>query len=192
MYRWMRNAHLLLGLVSLPMLLMYGISAVQMAHPKWFAMKPQIAETKAQLKPLPENYDGRVLAREIMEQCGVRGVLNKVEPQPNGYHLEISRVGTSYSVDFDQRTREARIQTTTLTFMGMVNRLHHIGTVRSPSLAVNALGVLVFAVSACLVLLALSGIYLWFQFHRERMIGALLLALSLAYGLTFVILIRMA
>ena len=192
MYRWMRNAHLILGLVALPMLLMYGISAIGMSHPAWFSGKRQVNEKVVQFYPSPEKYDGRALARELMQQFGLRGVLQTVEPTPHGYHLQIARVGTSCAIDYNQQTGEAKIRTTTLTFMGMLNRVHHIGTVRSPSQAVNALGVLVFFASVCLILLALSGIYLWFQFHRERVIGALLLALSLGYGLTFMILIRIA
>jgi len=190
MYRWMRNAHLILGLLCVPMLLMYGISSIQMSHTKWFSMKPRVSEQTARLAP--EGNDGRALAREIMEQNGLRGVLKTLELTPGGYHFEIGRVGTSYSIDYHRQTGEARIRTTTFTFMGMLNRIHHIGTVRSPSLAIDALGGLVLLVSVCLILLALSGIYLWFQFHQERLIGTALLAASLAYGLTFVVLIHIA
>ncbi len=192
MYRWMRNAHLLVGLLSVPMLLMYGLSAIGMAHPTWFSAKPQVREQVVQINPAPAGSDGRALARDLMQQCGLRGVLKAVQPTATGYHLEFGRVGTSYAVDYDRISGEARIRTTTLTFMGMLNRLHHIGTVRSPSLAVNALGALVLLVSVCVVWLAASGIYLWFQFHRERVIGSVLLALSLSYGLTLMILIRFA
>jgi hypothetical protein len=76
--------------------------------------------------------------------------------------------------------------------MGMLNHLHHIDGFRTPSLAVDILGVFVLLVSISLIVLALSGIYLWFQFHQERKIGALLLALSLGYSLTLMILIRVA
>jgi hypothetical protein len=192
MYRWMRNAHLVLGLLAVPMLLMYGISAIGMDHHGWFTGKPRVSERAAQLNPAPDRGDARALARALMQQCGLRGVLKSVEPRTDGFRLEIGRVGTSYAIDYNQDTREATIQTTTLTLMGMLNRLHHIGTVRSPSLAVNVLGALVLVVSVCLILLALSGIYLWFQFHRERVIGTVLLALSLAYGLTFIVLIHVA
>ena len=192
MYRWMRNAHLILGLLCVPMLLMYGISAIQMSHTQWFSLKPQVSERTVRLAPAPEANDGRALARELMEQSGLRGVLKALKPTPGGYHLEIGRVGTSYAVDYDRQTGEATIRTTTLPFMGMLNRIHHLGTVRTPALAVNALGWLVLLVSLCLILLALSGIYLWFQFHQEWVIGAVLLALSLGYGLAFLILIRVA
>lgn len=52
MRKWMRNIHLLMGLLSLPFLLMYGLSAVQMAHPKWF--KPQPVLTKQTIAVSPE------------------------------------------------------------------------------------------------------------------------------------------
>ena len=48
-------------------------------------------------------------------------------------------------------------------------------------------------VSAALVLLGLSGIYLWFESHKERVVGAALLTISLGYSLTtLMILLRLA
>jgi hypothetical protein len=49
MYKAIRNVHLLLASFSLPFLLMYAISAVQMAHNTWFAMKPAVREQQFSL-----------------------------------------------------------------------------------------------------------------------------------------------
>ena len=40
--------------------------------------------------------------------------------------------------------------------------------------------------------LGLTGIYMWFKLHTERVSGAVLLALSLSYSLTLIYLIRTA
>lgn len=127
-----------------------------------------------------------------MVECGVRGVLSEVRPTPDGYHLAMENLGTTYEADYTNQTQEAKIRTTTGTFMGMLNRLHHVKGFRSPSQAVDLVGGLVLLASLTLILLGLTGIYLWFQFHEERKIGAVLLGLSLAYSLTLMILIRAA
>ncbi len=51
MYRIIRNTHLLLASFSLPFLIMYGVSAVQMSHSTWFTMKPAVAEHELSLAP---------------------------------------------------------------------------------------------------------------------------------------------
>ena len=40
MYGWFRSTHLFLGVFSFLLLLVYGLSAVQMAHNGVFPMKP--------------------------------------------------------------------------------------------------------------------------------------------------------
>ena len=44
MYTTIRSIHLLLASFSLPFLVMYGVSAVQMSHSAWFQMKPAVHE----------------------------------------------------------------------------------------------------------------------------------------------------
>ena len=50
MYPTLRTIHLLCGALALPMLLMYAVSAVQMAHSKWFRLKPSVTDAKVQLQ----------------------------------------------------------------------------------------------------------------------------------------------
>ena len=49
-----------------------------------------------------------------------------------------------------------------------------------------------FKIADLLVILALTGIYLWFKIHTERVIGSILLAVSLGFSLTLIMLIRTA
>jgi hypothetical protein len=52
--------------------------------------------------------------------------------------------------------------------------------------------VFVALISVALIVLSLTGIYLWFKIHTERVIGIILLVLSLGYSLTLIVLIRTA
>jgi hypothetical protein len=48
-------------------------------------------------------------------------------------------------------------------------------------------GMSALIVSIAFALLGLTGIYLWFHFHKERKIGAILLGLNLAYSLGLIV-----
>src|SRR5689334_25354003 len=87
MYRTLRTIHLLCGVFALPMLLMYGMSAVQMAHSKWFDMKPSVTEVTV---PMRSDYvDGRQLAHDIMANRSIRGDINSVQQTPAGFNVRI-------------------------------------------------------------------------------------------------------
>ncbi|MGH9370346.1 MAG: hypothetical protein ACRD15_02310, partial [Vicinamibacterales bacterium] len=62
MYTIVRNIHLVLASLSLPFLLMYGVSAVQMSHGTWFEMRPTVREHRMTLTP--GQNDARTIARE--------------------------------------------------------------------------------------------------------------------------------
>ena len=59
-------------------------------------------------------------------------------------------------------------------------------------LPANAWALLSFLGSAGLFLIGASGIYLWFCHHEERVIGSILLVVGLVYGITSLVLSRMA
>jgi hypothetical protein len=52
--------------------------------------------------------------------------------------------------------------------------------------------VFVVIVSIALILQGLTGIYLWFHFHKERRIGAILLGINLLYSFGLIVLMRLA
>lgn len=191
MYRWFRNTHLAAGLLAVPFLLMYGISAMQMSHGGWFSLKPAVTETTVTIASSHIN-DGRALARELMDQNHLRGEIQQAQATATGFQLRIARPGTVYRVDYLSQTHQARIQTSVANFMGMLNRIHHLAGFRQSSLVVDVWGGWVLLVSICLIVLGLTGIYMWFHFYKERLIGLILLALSLGYSLSLIFLIRAA
>lgn len=190
MYRFFRNTHLFLGLGAFLFLLMYGLSSVQMAHDSWFSMAPVVTEMRMTL-PAETSDDPRAIAREL-RSAGVRGELQEIHPTEAGYKFEIVRPGTYCKIEYTRSTREAKVRMQASGFMGMLNRIHHVaGTWHGYSL-IDAWGVFVGFVSASLIVLGVTGIYLWFKTRGERAIGALLLALNLAFCITLLVLIRTA
>jgi hypothetical protein len=190
MYRLLRNTHLFLGLAAFLFVLMYGLSAVQMAHDTWFSMKPVVTEMRVSVAP-DTSDDPRAVARQLRD-VGVRGELGDVSDTAAGYKFEVARPGTNYQVEYTRATREAKIKVSTAGFMGMLNRIHHLRGLGHDFGLINAWGVCVGLVSAVLILLGLTGIYLWFKIHSERVIGVALLAINLGICVTLLVLIRTA
>lgn len=191
MYRWFRNFHLIVGLLVFPMVMMYSISALGMAN-GWFLHKPQVSERTVMLGNSPDMSNARVVALKLMDDYGLRGQLNRIHQTPDGFLLQIGRAGTFYKVEYSRETGKAKIRTTVASFMGLMNRLHHISGLGHHFIPIELLAIYVLIASVSLILLGATGIYLWFQFHKERKIGALLLAANLAYSITLLILIRAA
>jgi hypothetical protein len=190
MYKWIRNTHLLIGLFAFLFLLMYGVSAVQMAHNRWFNNKPAVTESEIALTA--GVTDARAVARELMDRHGLRGELAQVRKAGDGFSFRIVRPGTVYEVAYSPETGNVKVKTNVANIMGMLNRIHHIGGLWHDFTLTNVWAVFVALVSVALILLSLTGIYLWFKIHTERVIGVILLTLSLGYSLTLIVLIRTA
>lgn len=190
MYRFFRNTHLFLGIAAFLFVLMYGLTAVQMAHQSWFSMKPTVTETQVAI-PAGIADDPRAIAQELARQ-GMRGELRDVKKTDGGYKLHMNRPGTEYEVDYSRGSREARVRVESGGIMAILNRIHHVGGVWHGYWLINAWGACVGLVSASLILLGASGIYLWFKTHGERVVGAILLAINLGVCVTLLVLIRTA
>jgi len=189
-YKFLRNTHLLLGLFSFLFLMMYGVSSVQMVHTTWFDLKPRVIESEATLARDVTNP--RDAGRQLMDQGLVKGELQQIRNTGAGYNFRVVRPGTVYEVDYVAQTGATKIRTSVATFMGMLNRIHHVGGLWHEYTLTNVWAVFVGVISVMLILLSLTGIYLWFKIHTERLIGAVLLALSLGYSVTLIVLMRTA
>jgi hypothetical protein len=185
----MRNTHLLIGLLSVPFLLMYGLSAAQMAHQKWFKPEPVIRKQTIAVSPADAS-DARSLARVLMALGHIRGEVRRAETTPNGYKVGVVRPGTVQDVDYDRAKGQATIKTSTSDFVFMLNRLHHVAGIRHDYGLLNAWGWALGLTGALLIVLAVTGIYLWFKMHGELIMGLILLTLSLGYSLALLYALR--
>ncbi len=185
MHKLLRNTHLLTGLFGCLFVLMYGLSAIQMAHNKWFPMKPRVSE---QSYTLAGSLDARAVARELMDRHGVRGDLAQVA----GTNFRIVRPGAVCEVRYDASTGEAKVKTNTAGFWGMLNRLHHVRGLWHEYALINLWGGFVALISLAMFLLGATGIYLWFKLYNERVIGLVIMIASFAWSLTAAYLIRTA
>lgn len=191
MQRWFRNTHLVLGLLSSSFLLMYGISSVQMAHRPWFSAKPDVTVANVAVRSA-EASGARALARALMRRGLLAGEVTNTAVKPFGYQVRVVRPGTVQDVKYVRESGIAEITTNRSNFLFVLNRLHHLAGVRHDYVPVNFWGGVLGLVSAMLIALALTGIYLWFKMHGERLAGSVILAISLGYSLTLIVLMRLA
>ena len=192
MYQTLRNIHLFLGLFLCLFILTYGVSSVQVAYPGWFSSRPTITEKEIVVGPEMAT-NPRALAKELMDHHGLQGRLGKIRKTDDGFRFEIGRTGTYSGVRYNAGTGQVQIRTHTNDFVGMLKAIH-FGTagVQTGYWLQNLWGVFVVLVSLALIVLGCTGIYLWFKIHTERVIGTVLLAVGLLWGLTLSVLLFIA
>src|SRR5262249_40127956 len=132
-------------------------------------------------------------AREVMERVPeARGELQNIQATPAGVTLRIVLPGTVHEVRYTRATGAATLKTSVGGVMVMLNRLHHMAGVAHQVTALNVWGWAVAIVSLGLVLLGVTGLWMWFLRRTERALGAVLLGVNLAFALVLIVLIRQA
>lgn len=183
MYRWLRNTHLITGVFGFLFVLMYGLSAVQMVHREWFRSGSRVTQRSYKLLA---SLDARAAARDLMDRHGLRGEIEHVRDSS----FSIARPGTVHRVRYDPATGETQVRTETPGFWGLINRLHHAHGIQHSDPIINVWGWLVAGISVAMVLLGMTGICMWFQNYKDRVAGAVILIVSLAWSLTAAYLMR--
>lgn len=190
MYSTLRTVHLLLASLSLPFLLMYGVSAVQMSHGAWFTLTPAVRESVLSLPP--DLADARVVGREATARANdVRGELASVVIGDE-MTLRLVLPGTVHELRYRRQTGETRVTTSVSGAMGMLNRLHHAAGLWHEPRPLQLWGGAVAVVSVALLLLGASGIWMWFVRRSERRLGVVLLAMNLTIAGALLVAMRLA
>jgi len=189
MFKLIRNVHLFLGLLCFSFLLMYSVSAVQMSHVDWFTMEPTVTEQSVAVD-VADVQNPRAFAQQLM-QAGMWGELQNISQDDAGFRLRIVRAGTTHDVDYKTGSPTAQVKTSAAGIMGMLNRLHHTaGFYREQSIT-DWWAVFVSLTSLALLLLGATGVYMWFQLYKERLLGGIFLSFGLFIGLGLLIATRM-
>jgi hypothetical protein len=174
MYQKLRGLHLATALFAWVFLLAYGISAVELAHRKWFTHPEQSTEETRRLTP--GITDARVLAREW------RGELESIQNSAGELKFRVTTsLGTKHEVTYLIATGETTVKTTTISFLTTLAWIHVSHGIWA---SVAAL------VSLALLTLGATGIYLWFHNHNERWIGGALVAAEVAITLGLIVSMR--
>ncbi|MEW5979842.1 MAG: PepSY-associated TM helix domain-containing protein [Acidobacteriota bacterium] len=190
MYRLLRNTHLLLGLFFFTFVLMFGVSSVRFSHRDWFPANAIESQTVLDV-PSATPWEPRTLAADLMQSNGLRGGLQQIRDTADGFRFNITRIGTSHQIHYDRAKGQVRIETKVQPFMAMMNAMHQTFGMDHGYGWNNFWGFLMLLTTIALLLLSLTGIYLWFKMYKERLVGAVLLLVGLSYGVSLVVLMRM-
>jgi len=176
MYQKLRSLHLATALFSLIFLIAYAFSSIQFAHRTWFAHRDHSTIENRQMTA--GITDARILAREW------RGELASVETPSGVLKFRVmTPLGSSHEVTYTIATGAAKIATNT---PGLGTQLAFVHV---------AHGIWAWAaamVSIALLIMGISGIYLWFKNHKERWIGTALLLAGAAFSIALIISMRQA
>ena len=174
MYRLIRNTHLILGMSGVLFVLLYAVSAAQMAHR--IRLTPQISEEDLALP-------AGLAARPLVQALGYNGEIGNTQMTPKGFRVTVNRPGTAYAITYDRRPGRRTSAAIRARFSGMLNRLHHQNGLHHEDGKLNAWGWALALVSITLLALGGTGVYMWFKLHTERAIGSVLLRLNLMVSL---------
>lgn len=184
-YKFLRNVHLILGLMLFWVVMMYAVSAVQMAHR--IRIVPVVTESDVMATP---GLDARPLANELMRKYELSGEMGNATSLPGGYRFPLTRAGGVTQITYDRATGKAHLKTSDNGVWGVLNRLHHFHGLHNQTGARNAWGWAVLFASLGLFALGFTGLYMWFRLHKERTIGMILLGANLVISIVLLIALR--
>jgi hypothetical protein len=190
MFRLMRNIHLWLGLVFVLMGLVFAISSLVIIYRPWLNTKPAETESRIQLSQ-QATASPRAAALALMVDHGIKGELRQIQTKADAVTLRIVRPGEMAEVNYQPSSGDAKI---TVRRQGALETLVQLHTNHgfwheyAPS---NLWAAISFFTSIGLLLLGVSGIWLWFAHHNERLIGGILLGSGLIFGVVMLVLTRL-
>lgn len=185
-YKVLRQIHLILGLLLFWVVMMYAVSAVQMAH--GIRIVPVVVESDVMAAP---RLEPRPLANEVMEKYGISGEMGDVTPVSGGYRFSLNRAGGATQITYDRSTGNIHLRASDTGVWGALNRLHHFHGLHNQSGVRNLWGWTVLFASLGLFALGGTGIVMWFKLYNERTIGPMLLGANLLVSLGLLIALRM-
>jgi len=187
--RWWRNLHLLVGLAVSPFALMYGLSALQMAHPDWIPAAS--SETRRSVAVSLSGDDPAAWAAAVREQAGLRGALRSLRSSGDGVEFRVERPGTTAEVRLDPVAGRAEVHERVADFAGLLSAVHHLSGWHA-HLPTALLALTLTAVSVAMVVLGISGLVLGYRLLAERRMGWIVLLLGLGYSVGLLVAVRWA
>ena len=191
MFQFIRNVHLALGLVCVVMAFIFALSSLVIIYRPWFPESVEQSERTIQVPPASASTP-RALARALMRSEGLKGTVSGIEKDAEAIRFRIFRPGTEVRIEYGRSTGEARIELRRWGLAETLVQLHVNHGFRHEFAPTNAWAAFSLLASAGLLLLGATGIYLWFAHYEERVVGGVLLAVGLTYGLVTLALTRLS
>ena len=189
LYSWTRNLHLYIGLFLSPFLLLFAISVFFLNH-RWIPVASGDVETTHTLI-LPAGFremNQREQAESVrtpFEALGVTGEVQFIrhDGSRGSWEFQVMKPGNETTVRVDPATHRAMIMKSRTGLGGALIYLHRSPGPHSPALRGNWIYIRWWRVVAdvsvyLLLLLSITGVYLWIVLKAERKAGLILLGLG--------------
>jgi hypothetical protein len=184
----MRNTHLALGIGFFFVALLFALSSVVIIYRPWFSGGPERSSQTLRLAP---GMEARAAALELMRSHGVKGDLRDVKEAEPETCFSIWRPGTHVEVRYRRDSGEATLDERRYSVSETLVQLHVNHGFWHDFLPANLWSLLSLMVSVGLLLLGVSGIYLWYKHPQERRLGNILLALGFAIPILALTVVRL-
>ena len=191
MFQFIRNVHLALGLVCVVMAFIFALSSLVIIYRPWFPESVEQSERTIQVPPASASTP-RALARALMRSEGLKGTVSGIEKDAEAIRFRIFRPGTEVRIEYGRSTGEARIELRRWGLAETLVQLHVNHGFRHGIRSDKRLGGLFSARLRGASSVSATGIYLWFAHYEERVVGGVLLAVGLTYGLVTLALTRLS
>lgn len=188
-YPALRQVHLLAGLFLSPFLVVFALSVFYLVHawaPGPPAEPPVHTVTEVAIPPDLEQLRGREQVdalRPVLDRLNVPGEIGFVRysPQARRFNLPVTLPGRETSVELHVPTRTARISSRSTGLADAMIYLHkmpgpHNVAIRGNSSHLQIWRWLADATVYLLLVVSVSGVYLWTVLKAERRVGMALLA----------------
>ncbi|MGE5296857.1 MAG: hypothetical protein ACM3VT_18710 [Solirubrobacterales bacterium] len=188
--RWMSRLHYLLGLYLLFFVWLYAGTGLLLNHSQWrfaeFWDSRQESAFDREIVP-PSPGSDLAQARDIMEQLGIRGEIEWTATRDDANRLDfrVSRPGHIFEIKTDLAGKRARVQRIDLNAWGVLRILHSFTGARLDDtrnrrdwMLTRIWALSMDAVAVGLVLMVLSGFWLWHAARPKRRWGAVVLSLG--------------
>ena len=194
-YMLVRDVHLYVGLFLCPFVLVYAVSVVFLVHAWVPGGGRALTRTASHLAVPPgiEELDGRErihALRPLLHALGVEGEVGFVQYQPSRHRLilPVSVPGRETRLTLDVAARSAQIEERPSGVWDAFVTLHrmpgpHLTMIRGNAAWVRAWRWLADASAYGLLLLTVTGVWLWWAIRGERRTGVLLAAMGAVFFL---------
>jgi hypothetical protein len=187
-----RKLHNYLGLYLLFFLWLFAVSGLIINHTKWPAAQFwKVRQESTTVRPLvvPAESGDVAIASELMRQFVIIGEIGEIKRSPGGerFDFQVVKPGRVYRVEARLDSAHARVTETRLNAWGVIDALHKFTgvkmgdpTVKRDWLLTRIWSLAMDAVAVGIVVLVLSGLYLWLRLTEKRRLGLLAIASGVA------------
>jgi hypothetical protein len=190
------------GLYLLFFLWLFALSGLLLNHSSWafaqFYPSRKISKFQRSIQAVPSGSDFDQ-ASAVVLQIGIEGEIGLAATRRDPEHLEfnVTRPGRVYQVQADLKERRAAVTLNEYNGWGVLRGMHTFVGV-SPEdprnqrdwILTSVWAISMDAVAAGIVVLVLSGVYLWWKRREKRTAGFIALALGAAICGLFVVGLR--